>query len=76
MHICKEGVSPCSFVIVLIRPPTFSSKECSLSARRLYGPVFMRVRGHSRNDSRNVFVYCVLSRTYGSPANPISCSKH
>jgi hypothetical protein len=60
----------------LIRPPNFSSKECTPSARRSYGPVFMRVRGHSRNNSRNVFVNCVLSRTYGSPANPVSCSKH
>jgi hypothetical protein len=39
-------------------------------------PVFMRVRWHSRNDSRNVFVNCVLSRTYGNPANPVSSSKH
>jgi hypothetical protein len=29
--------------------------------------------GHSRNDSRNVFVNRVLSRTYGNPANPVSC---
>jgi hypothetical protein len=50
----------------------FSSKESSPSARRSYGPVFMRIRGHSRN----VFVYCVLSRTYGNPANPVRCSKH
>jgi len=35
-----------------------------------------RVGGQSRNDSRNVFVNCVLSRTYGNPANPVSCSKH
>jgi len=27
----------------------------------------------SRNDSRNVFVNCVLSCTYGRPANPVSC---
>jgi hypothetical protein len=46
--------SPCSFVIVLIRPPNFSSKECSPSARRYYGALLMRVRRHSRNDSRNV----------------------
>jgi hypothetical protein len=30
------------------------------------------VRGHSRNDSHKVLVSCVLSRTYGNPANPVN----
>jgi len=76
VHVEMDGeiicVSPVLVRNRLIRPP----KECSPSARRSYGRVFMGVRGHSRNDSRNVFVNCVLSRTYGNPANPVSCSKH